>query len=421
MTRPSPYVDEAPGGGLLATLYTRRWLSALGVLAIVLVLALLATCVAVFTHAFDDPAHVRLDVDRAGSQLSTGADVKLDGVIVGRVASIRATGHGRGAVLSLAIDRDRLSLIPANVTAQILPKTIFGEKYVDLTLPAEPSPARLADGAVLHRDRTSEAIETRTVLDDLEPLLTAISPADLETTLSNVATAVRGRGRLIGDTLADSARFAHELRPAIPLVVGDAGLVGRVSDSYRRAAGPLLSSLVSFDVTARTLTRRQRQLRALLASSGRFADLARGFVDRVGPDAVEVVAVSRPLLQMLSHYAPELACTIRGITLATDRLEAVFDDGPYLKARLFVSVSRGAYKPGVDAPKDLDLSAYGPYCPVIPKNGKGTVPWPPVPKELDSLRGLDQETPINSLDGLPGHPATGTNPLVGLLMGGPLG
>lgn len=416
MSRPSPYVDEAPGGGLLARLYTRRSLTALGLLAIGLVAALLATSVAVFTHAFSDPAHVRLEVDRAGSQLSKGADVKLNGVIVGRVDAIEPATQG--ATLDLAIDRDRLSLIPANVTAEVLPKTIFGEKYVDLALPVEPATARLADGAVIPRDRTSEAIETRTVLNDLGPLLDAVSPADLETALTNVATAVRGRGGDIGETIAAARRFARELAPVVPLLVEDAGLVADVSDSYAAATGPLLDSLGHLSVTARTLTREQRRLAALLASSERFADVTRGFVDAVGESAVKVVAVSRPVLELLARYSPELSCLIRGITLATDRLEAVFAAGPYLKARLFVSISRGPYKPGIDTPKDLDLSAYGPYCPIIPKNGKGTVPWPPVPKELDQIRGTAD--PLNSVDGLPGLPAGG-NPLVGLLMGGPLG
>lgn len=414
--RPSPYADEAPGGGLLATLYTRRWLTVLGLAAIAVVLCLLATSVAVFTHAFSDPARVRLEVDRAGSQLSKGADVKLNGVIVGRVDAIEPADHG--ATLELAIDRDRLSLIPANVTAEVLPKTIFGEKYVDLALPAEPATARLADGAVIPRSRTSEAIETRTVLNHLGPLLDAVSPADLETTLTNVATAVRGRGADIGETIAEARRFARDLAPLVPLVVEDAGLVADVSDSYLEAADPVLRSLVHVGVTARTLTRDQRKLRAILASSEQFAAVTRGFVDAVGERAVKVVAVSRPVLEMLARYSPELACLVRGITLATDRLEAVFDAGPFLKARLYVSVSRGRYKPGIDTPKDLDLSAYGPYCPVIPKDGKGTVPWPPVPKELDPIRGT--ASPLNSIDGLPSLPA-GSNPLAGLLMGGPVG
>lgn len=414
----SRYADEAPGGGLLATLYSRTWLNVLGLLAIAIVVGLIGLTVAVYTHAFDDPAHVTLEVDRAGSQLVSGADVKLDGVIVGRVDRISATTYG--ATLDLAIDRDRLPLIPANITAQVLPKTIFGEKYVDLTPPAEPATARLADGAVIDRDRTSEAIETRTVLNDLEPLLTAVSPADLETTLTNVATAVRGRGGSIGATIHDASRLAHQLVPQVPALVDDAGLVASVSDSWRRAAGPLLRSLTHLDVTANTLTHGQRELRAVFASSSRFADVARGFVAAVGGDAVRVVRVSRPALDLLARYSPEVACLIRGITLATDRLEAVFADGPYLKARLFISLSRGPYKPGIDAPKDLDLSAYGPYCPVIPKHGKGTVPWPEIPKELDAIRNQDGASPGNSLDGLPGHPAGG-NALVGLLMGGPLG
>ncbi|HWJ80776.1 MAG TPA: MCE family protein [Nocardioides sp.] len=429
MTRPSPYVDEAPGGGALARLYTRTSLNLLGVAGLAIVVGLVGASVLVFTHAFADPAHVTLEAERAGSQLSSGADVKLDGIVVGRVDGIEADPGGRGATLDLAIDRDYLDLIPANTTAEILPKTIFGEKYVDLGLPRQPAAARLADGDVLQPDRTSVAIETSTVLNNLQPLLDAVSPADLDTTLTAIATAVQGRGELIGRTISDSRRFTRGARPTVPLAVEDAGLLAAVGDSYYASVDPLLRTLTQSSTTARTLTRQQRDLRALLHSVTGFSDVARGFVDLVGETAVKVVQVSRPVLQTLARYSPEIACLVRGVVKAKDRLEAVFAAGPYLKARLFVSVSRGMYQPGIDAPKDLDLTAYGPYCPITPKNGQGTVPWPPIPKELDRIRGIGNASPLNSLDGLPGQPSAGTSPgeppdagaLLQMLLGGALG
>ncbi|MFC7495145.1 MULTISPECIES: MCE family protein [unclassified Nocardioides] len=421
MSRPSPYADEAPGGGLLARLYTRRSLHALGLLAIAVVVGLLAMSIAVFTHAFDDPARVRLEVDRAGSQLSAGADVKLHGIVVGRVDRIEPAPGGRGARLDLAIERGRLDLIPANVTAQVLPKTIFGEKYVDLGLPAEPAVARLADGAVIERDRSSVAIETSTVLNDLAPLLDAVSPAELNTTLTAIATAVQGRGELMGETISASRELTRGVRPTVPLVVTDAGLLAEVGDDYHAVADPLLRTFGQSGVTARTLTAHGRDLRRLLVSSRRFADVTRGFVDLVGETAIEVVEVSRPVLEMLQRYSPEIACLVRGVVKAKDRLEAVFADGPYLKARLYVSLSRGMYQPGIDDPKSLDLSAYGPYCPVTPEGGKGTVPWPEIPEELDRIRNQDGAGPLNSVDGLPGSPTAPLGDLLPMLLGGALG
>lgn len=423
MTRGSPYADEAPGGGLLARLYTRTSLSLLGLLGIAIVAGLLALSIAVFTHAFSDPARVRLEVDRAGSQLAEGADVKLNGIIVGRVERIEAAPRGSGATLHLAIESDRLDLIPANATAEVLPKTIFGEKYVELALPTEPASARLADGDVIERDRSSVAIETSTVLNDLGPLLEAVSPADLNTTLSAIATAVQGRGEELGQTVTDARAFTRGVRPTVPLLVEDARLFADVGEGYRRAADPLLRTLRQSGVTARTVTEHQRDLQRLLLSSAELADVASGFVDLVGETAIKVVQVSRPVLEMLKRYSPEIACLVRGVVGAKERLEAVFAAGPYLKARLFVSLSRGMYEPGIDDPKSLDLSAYGPYCPITPGKGGGTVPWPPIPKELDRIRGLGNANLGNSLNGLPGHPlsATDSSDLLGLLLGGAVG
>lgn len=425
MSRPSPYIDEAPGSGLLARLYTRTSLNLLGLLALAIVAGLLGMSITVYTRAFENPAEVDLEVDRAGSQLAQGADVKLNGVLVGRVVGIEPARDGGGATLSLAIERERLRLIPANVTATVLPKTLFGEKYVDLGLPTEPVTARLADGDVIERDRSDVAIETSTVLNDLGPLLDAVSPADLNDTLTAIATAVDGRGELLGQTITDGQAFTEDLRPAVPQVLADAVLIAEVTDSYRRASKPLLRTLNQSGVTARTLTAQQKDLERLLLTSGEFADLSRGFVAAVGDTAIKVVQVSRPVLEMLRKYSPEIACFVRGVVRAKERLEAVFAAGPYLKARLFVSVSRGMYEPGIDTPKSLDLSAYGPYCPVLPKKGEKTVPWPPIPKELDRIRGIGNASPLNSINGIPGQPMSGdpvdAGELLDLLLGGALG
>ena len=78
------------------------------------------------------------------------------------------------------------------MTGSIVPKTLFGEKYVSLIIPEDPSsePHHLGD----HDPRTDVSTEVEEVLNDLYPLLTTVQPADLNMTLNALSTALEGRG-----------------------------------------------------------------------------------------------------------------------------------------------------------------------------------------------------------------------------------
>ena len=86
---------------------------------------------AVFTKKFSDYDEVTLQTSKIGLQLPARADVKIRGVIVGEVLE-HATPTGDGAELTLGIYPDQTDTIPADVTGSIVPKTLFGEKYVSL-------------------------------------------------------------------------------------------------------------------------------------------------------------------------------------------------------------------------------------------------------------------------------------------------
>jgi phospholipid/cholesterol/gamma-HCH transport system substrate-binding protein len=138
----------------------------LGVAFLALLLFFVWATYAVFTKKFVDYVPVTLKTSKIGLQLPTLADVKIRGVIVGDVREMSSTGDG--ATLSLAIDPDRADIIPANATARILPKTLFGEKYVALQVPEQPSSDSISAGDVINESEV--AIEVEKVLSDLYPL-----------------------------------------------------------------------------------------------------------------------------------------------------------------------------------------------------------------------------------------------------------
>ena len=67
------------------------------------------------------------------------------GVQIGRVATIsEITKDGKPAAkFTLDVYQNYIELIPANVDVDIVATTVFGNKYVSLTSPKNPSPQRI--------------------------------------------------------------------------------------------------------------------------------------------------------------------------------------------------------------------------------------------------------------------------------------
>ena len=67
-----------------------------------------------------------------------------------------------------------MDTIPANVTGSIVPKTLFGEKYVALVVPDDPAADHIEAGDD-HRARPRSSTEVEKVLSDLYPLLRTVA------------------------------------------------------------------------------------------------------------------------------------------------------------------------------------------------------------------------------------------------------
>jgi len=102
----------------------RRRLS--GIAFLVVIALLVELTVALYQKRFTPVVDVALRTDRAGNQLTVHADVKLRGIVIGEVRKISSKGDG--AVLRLALKPESVGLVPRDVQAQLLPKTLFGEK-----------------------------------------------------------------------------------------------------------------------------------------------------------------------------------------------------------------------------------------------------------------------------------------------------
>jgi phospholipid/cholesterol/gamma-HCH transport system substrate-binding protein len=342
-----------------------------GIAFIAVLALLLSLAVAVYQQAFTPVVRITLEADSLGNQLDPRADVKLRGLLVGEVRAVHADGEK--ATLDLALDPRYVASIPSDVHARLLPKTLFGEKYVDLVAPARPSARSIRAGDVITQDRTKVGMEVQQLLNDLLPLLRTVKPGELNATLSAFATALEGRGDRIGDNLTRVEAYLRRLNPHLPSLKEDIARFADVAEVYGDAAPDLMRILRNTVTTSRTLVEKKDQLAAGLRTTATVAGTAEDFLDDNGDRLITLGRVSRPTLELFARYSPEYPCLLDGLVRQEQASEDAFRGGR-MRITLEVVRPQGAYRPG-EEPRYADRS--GPNCQGLPD--------PPVPAPKPKL------------------------------------
>lgn len=347
-------------------LKTRRRL--VGIVFLTTFALLIWLSLAVYNKKFTQVSTVTLYTSNIGNEMRVGAQVMVRGVPVGEVRQISA--NGRGARLELAIQPAMVSRLPANVTAQMLPTTLFGERYVDLVLPARPAAARLVSGSVIGQDRSKDAIEIEQVLNNLLPLLAATEPQQLSLTLNALANGLRGRGTELGQTLVQLGSYLRRLRPHLPALDRDIAELVKFTKTYNQASPDLVQALHDFAVVSRTVYQQRSNLIGLFNAVTTASDDLRSFLDGNSGNIISLSRQSTASLEILARYSPEFPCTLRALVAFEPNIDRVLGKGtgqPGLHVHINVVPSLGRYVPGRNAPFYGD--DLGPHCYSVPFRG----------------------------------------------------
>ncbi|MFF5962677.1 MCE family protein [Streptomyces collinus] len=336
-----------------------------GVVFIAVLALLLSLSVAVYRQVFTPVVRITLEADSLGNQLDPRADVKLRGLLVGEVREVRA--DGTKATLDIALKPEHVAHIPSDVHARLLPKTLFGEKYVDLITPRGSSGRPIRAGDVITQDRTRVGIEVQQLMNDLLPLLRTVRPGKLNATLSAFATALEGRGDRIGDNLTRVEAYLRRLNPHLPSLKEDIARFADVAEIYGDAAPDLMEILRNTVTTSRTIVEEKDRLAAALTTTATVAGTAEDFLDANGDRLITLGRVSRPTLELFARYSPQYPCLLAGLVRQEKASEEAFRGGK-MHITLEVVRPQGAYEPG-EEPRYGERS--GPDC--------RDLPHPPVP------------------------------------------
>ncbi len=297
-------------------------LKVLGIGFIALMLFFVWLTYAFFNKTFVSTDDVTVLTSNAGQNLPKNADVKLRGMIVGSVKEIEPSKSGTGVEITVGLKPDLIDRVPEDVTARIVPKTLFGEKYIALIAPKNPSSEHLRAGDTIQR--AVVPIEVEDLLNDLYPLLKAVDPEELSYTLSAVSSALEGRGEKLGRTLVQANDYLEAINPEVPQLVDDVIKLGDVSDQYADEMPRIARTLNNTVFTGNTIVAKRAQLASFFDEGTRLADTLTTFTRTNGDNLVKLAANGSEVLDVSAQYSSVFPCFLGAMAKIMPRLDSVF-------------------------------------------------------------------------------------------------
>lgn len=177
-------------------------ISALWRLAVAVVVAVFL--IILVSNVINQPVAAKLGAYTADftdvSGLHTGADVRVSGVRVGKVESVELRRLSGQSIAAVAFTLDSRYSIDADTRLAVKYQALTGLRYLDVTNASDGVPAA---SPVKHipTSMTQPSFDITKLFNGLQPVLSTLSPDDLNTFTANVDTFLSGDGGGLGPVL----------------------------------------------------------------------------------------------------------------------------------------------------------------------------------------------------------------------------
>ena len=282
-----------------------------GTVFLILIAALLTLVFLQFRGDLSSTTTLTMIAQRSGLVMDSGSKITLNGVVIGRVGKVYSTTRdGKSmAQVELRVDSHYVPSIPANVHADIKASTVFGNKYVALSTPKDPSPAHISSADVI--DASTVTTEFNTLFETVTSIAEKVDPVRLNLTLSALAESLNGLGTRFGRSIVNGNAVLDDINPQMPQIRYDIAHLADLADVYAGASPDLWNGLDKAVITAGSLNAQQSDIDAALLASIGFGNTAGDVFERGSPYLVRALADLVPSSQLLDKYSPAILCGIR--------------------------------------------------------------------------------------------------------------
>ncbi|HEY0575168.1 MAG TPA: MCE family protein [Pseudonocardia sp.] len=262
------------------------------------------------------------------SGLQRGDDVRMRGVKIGQVTSLRIQDNQYAAV-DFQVESSRV--LPAPATATIKYRNLIGQRYISLDTgaPAAGQPGPLPVGGTIPLARTRPALNLTELFNGFHPLFQALSPDEVNKLSFEIIQVFQGEGPTVENLLASTASLTNTLADRDEVI-------GRVIDNLNTVIGTVSARAPELSQLIDTLQQLVSGLSAQRQPIGSAVDA----IGELSKSTAGLVEDARPPLRSDIDQLRQLAGTLNDNAPTIDR--AITNWGPKLD-KLVRSVSYGSW------------------------------------------------------------------------------
>lgn len=334
-------VDQRGRFSLEALTDSRSARALFGIVASVAAVGAVLFIVGAFTGKFTNAVHIKGQLPGTGNALPIGSLVLYRNVTVGEISQ-EGTGPNHTIAVTYKMYPAKLSQVPKNVQALVAPLSIFGNQAVDLDVPVGTmaSAAPLTAGDAIPANTSVQSSSLQDTTKQFYELLNAVHPADLSVALNAFATALRGEGKNLGQTLDLADNYLGLANTLLPTVQSDIGLLSPVASSVNGAAPNLIGILGNGVTTGNAIHSNATALSGLLTNGANaVGQLNTGLISQVQNTLPNLLNSSGPVLNDIAANPNLLSQTLKGLGQFSAAVAAEETHGPFLSINVNLPVA----------------------------------------------------------------------------------
>jgi phospholipid/cholesterol/gamma-HCH transport system substrate-binding protein len=224
--------------------------------------------------------------------LVEGDEVRIAGVRVGQVTGIGLADQRERPLAEVALEVDADVPLPAGVQATIRYRNLVGQRYIALTEGQGSGGRQLKKGGTIPLAQTKPALDLTVLFGGFQPLLQALSPADMNRLSFEIIQVFQGEGGTVQSLLSHVASLTDSLADK------DA-VIGSVIDNLTTVMGSVAA--------------RDQQLSDLIVSLQQFVTGLAGDRDAIFDSLQTIDGLAQTTSGFLADARPPLEADIRGL------------------------------------------------------------------------------------------------------------
>lgn len=306
------------------------------------------------------------------SGLQTGDTVRIAGVQVGTVGSVRLVGEEA----EVSFSADSSQHLTTTTLAEIHYENLLGQRYLALVPGSSPGTV-LRPGAVIPTSRTQPALDLTAVFNGFQPLFSALTPDQVNQLTQSIIDVFQGQSGTIENLTAQTAALTDNLaqRQVVidELVTNLSQLLGTVG-THDQQLGSLIDNFTSM---VKGLARQRSQIGASINGLSSFTSQLAQVLSKSQPQINQDISGLAGFSAALAARQQSLNDVIGNFPGFLDTIDKVISSGSYLGVYLCNLT--------IEAEGQLDISLIPGVSPPQPGDPL-TLPSGPVGDQADHTR-----------------------------------